>query len=236
MGKIWTVCSGNGGVGKTTIALSIAAGAAKAGKKTIFLDACGTARSSDLILGLESILTLDLKDVLLNQVRMDNALYDVPQYKNLIAACSSLDGTASIAELSRIIIALHSLCDILVVDMPTGYCFLGRGVMKKGDERLFVTRPDNASVRATERLLMQAMDDEATNSLIINRMSRDRVRRKTQLAQSTVENLLDMPALSCIPEDASIPECEASNRTAIECDGPAWTHLSTLSKSLLTGE
>ena len=31
MGKIWAVCSGSGGVGKSTVALALAAGAAKAG-------------------------------------------------------------------------------------------------------------------------------------------------------------------------------------------------------------
>ena len=60
MGRIWAVSSGNGGVGKSTIALSLAAGAAKKGKKTILLDASGLSRSCDLILGLESVVVLDM--------------------------------------------------------------------------------------------------------------------------------------------------------------------------------
>jgi len=235
MGKIWTVCSGSGGVGKTTVALSIAVGAAKEGKKTILLDACGTSRSCDLILGLESVFTLDLKDVLRDQIRMESALYPVPQYANLSVVCASLCDQVSVSELSRMILALHSLCDILVVDMPTGQCTLGRGVMQGGDEVLFVTRPDNASIRATESLILHAADDKANKSLVINRISQDRIKRKTQFAQSTVENLLDMTALSCIPEDSSIPECENGGRPAIECNGPAWTKLSHLCKKLLNG-
>ncbi|MBQ7887794.1 MAG: P-loop NTPase [Clostridia bacterium] len=235
MGKIWTVCSGSGGVGKTTIALSMAVGAAKAGKKTILLDASGASRSCDLILGLESVLTLDMKDVLRDQIRMDAALYPAAQYANLSIACASLYDQTPVSELSGMILALHSLCDILVIDMPTGQCTLGRGVMRAGDERLLVTRPDNASIRAAERMMLSRAADEASNSLIINRISRDRVKRKTQYPQSTVENLLDMPALACIPEDPSIPECECSARAAIECNGPAWTVLSNLSKALLGG-
>lgn len=235
MGKIWTVCSGSGGVGKTTIALAIAVGAAKAGKKVILLDACGTSRRCDLVLGMESVLILDMKDVLRDQIRIDAALYPVAQYPNLFLACASLYDQTPVSELSGMLLALHSLCDILIVDMPTGQCALGRGVMRSGDERLFVSRPDNASIRATERLILRVKDsDAATCSLIINRISRERIKRKTQYPQSTVESLLDMPALACIPEDPSIPECENSARSAIECNGPAWSVLSALSKELLS--
>lgn len=229
MGKIWAVCSGSGGVGKTMIASSIAVGAAKTGKRTILLDASGNARSCDLILGMESILTLDLKDVLLHQIQMDAAIYAVPQYPNLFLACASLHDHVPIGELSGMILALHTKCDVLVIDMPTGQCSLGRGVLRHDDECLFVTRPDNASIRATERLMMSQA--QAPKSLIINRMSREQIKRKTQYPQNTVENLLDTPALACIPEDPSIHEC--NSRAAIECNGPAWTVLSKLTQTLL---
>lgn len=236
MGKIWAVCSGNGGVGKTTISLAIAAGAAKAGKRTILLDACGSSRCCDLILGMESILTLDIKDVLRNQICMESAIYPVAQYANLSLACASLDDQTPISELSGMILALHCLCDILVVDMPTGQCTLGRGIMRSGDERLFITRPDSSSIRSTEQLMLRAKEsDTAACSLIINRINRERIKRKTQFPQSIVENLLDTPALACIPEDPSIPECELNARAAIESNGPAWTALSALSRELLIG-
>lgn len=234
MGNIWTVCSGNGGVGKTTIALSIAAGAAKAGKKTILLDASGISRSCDLALGLESMLTLDLKDVMQRQVHMEAALYPVARYAGLSIACASLHDQTPVSDLSAMILALHSLCDILVIDMPTGQCSLGRGVMRDGDRLLFVTRPDNASIRSTERLMMSSAD-AALKELVINRISRDRVKRKNQYPQTTVESLLDLPALACIPEDSSIPECEFRARAAIECSGPAKSALNALTKSLLSG-
>ena len=63
MSRIWAVCSGSGGVGKTTIALALAVGAARAGRRVILLDASGAARSADLILGMESVMVLDLADV-----------------------------------------------------------------------------------------------------------------------------------------------------------------------------
>ena len=236
MGKIWTVCSGSGGVGNTTVSLALAVGASMAGQKTILLDACGPSRSCDLALGLESIITLDIRDVLRNQIRIDTALYPVPKYNNLRLACASLNEQIPVSELSGMILALHSLCDILVVDMPTAQYALGRGIMRAGDERLFIVRPDNASIRSTERLMMHARNaDAAANDLIINRMSREGIKRKTQYPQSTVENLLDLPAIACIPEDVGIQECECRGLSAIECRGAVRTALMGLTKALLNG-
>ena len=235
MGKIWAVCSGSGGVGKSTIALSLAVGAAKAGKKTILLDTSGVSRSCDLILGMESVVVLDLVDVLREQIAIEAALYTVPQYENLRFACASLHEQVPVSELSSMILAVHSLCDILVIDLPTGQGELGRGVMRAGDERLFVVRPDNASIRAAERMMLQSASASAADSLVINRVIAERLRKKTQYPQSTVENLLDRAALACIPEDASIPASEIRGKAAIECDGPAWTALSSLVRALLSG-
>ena len=235
MGKIWAVCSGSGGVGKSMIALSLAAGAAKAGRRVILLDTSGVSRCCDLILRLESVVTLDMLDVVRNQVSMESALYPVAQYPGLRLACASLYDDVSVSELSGMTLSLNALCDILVVDLPTGQASLGRGVMRAGDERLLVTRPDDASIRATERLMTRCAGDPAADSLVINRISTERVRKKTQYAQSTVESLLDRAALACIPEDSSIPASEQRGRAAIECDGPAWTALSGLVKTLLGG-
>ena len=233
MGKIWAVCSGSGGVGKTMIALSLAAGAAKAGRRVILLDTSGVSRCCDLILRMESIVTLDMLDVLRSQISMESALYASERYPGLRLACASLYDDVSVSELSGMTLSLNALCDVLVVDLPTGQANLGRGVMRPGDERLFITRPDDASIRATERLMTRCAGGPAADSLVINRVSAARIRSRTQHAQGTVENLLDRVAVACIPEDPSIPASEQLGRAAIECDGPAWTVLSGLVKTLL---
>lgn len=233
MGKIWAVCSGSGGTGKTTVALSLAAGAAKSGKKTILLDASGSARSADLALRMESIVALDMISVLRDQVSIVSALYDVPQYEYLQYVCASFSEGVSVSELSGMITVLCSLCDILVIDLPTGQTYLGRGVLRTGDERLLVLCADDASIRSAETMLSACQGDTASSSLIINHFSKERIKRKIQHSQDTVQNLLDCPVIAVIPEDTSIPVCASNGRTAIECDGPAWTALSSLVKNLL---
>jgi len=235
MSRIWAVCSGSGGVGKTTVALSLAVCAAKAGRRTILLDASGMARSADLFLGMQNIVTLDLADVASQQVDLEAALYPVTQTQNLRFACASLyDGTA-IEELSGLLLALHSLCELLVIDLPAGCTFLGRGVLCKGDELIVVLRPDDASIRAAERLLGVMDSGEAERSLVLCRVSRALLRQKIQYEEDAVRMTLDYPVLGVVPEDESVPAA-ASKGKAAEWDGPAGRALRGIANALLDGE
>ena len=233
MGRIFAVCSGNGGVGKSMIALSLAIGAAKAGCQTILLDASGTPRSCDLILGMESVVTLDMADVLKNQISIASALYTVPRHEGLRFACASLYDSIPASDLAGVVLALQTLCDVLVIDMSTGQTDPGIGIMKQGDERLFVVRPDDASIRATERIIEHSSRDQAGISLIINRAIRERVKRKTQYDQNTVQAVLDRMIVGCVPEDPGIAEAERRGKAAIESDGPAKSALQSMIKKLL---
>lgn len=235
MGKIIAVCSGSGGTGKTTIALSLAASFAKAGKKAILLDLSGMARSSDLILGMESLITLDMVDVITAQIPIDAALYPVRQYDGLRLACASLYDGISVSELAPMILTLHSMCDFLVVDMPTGQAALGKGVLCPADERLIVLRADNASIRSSERLIAGVHDGQARTSLALNRVEREYVKSGVQYSAEVVAMLLDQPILAEIPEDASIAKAAAKGRAAVECTGLARAQLQKLAQAFLSG-
>ena len=233
MGKIWTICSGSGGVGKSTIALALAAGAAKEGKQVILLDASGISRSCDMILGIESVIALDMSDVITQQVDIESALYPVPLYKGLRFACASLYNHIANSELSSIVLILLSLCDVLVVDMPTGCKTPGNSIMQMGDECIIVARPDDVSLRSTERLLLFSPADSSSVSVVLNRVSKAKNRKRIHHSQDTVQAILDMPVIASIPEDETIPLGEQKGKSAIECDGPAWTVFRDLLKSFL---
>lgn len=236
MSKIWAVCSGSGGVGKTTVALSLAVCAARAGRQTIFLDASAAARSADLVLGLQSVVTLDMIDVLSQQIDLEAALYPVPQAERLRFACASLyDGTA-IEELSGVILALHSLCDLLVIDLPAGCVSLGRGVLCEKDELIAVLRPDDASIRASERLMGVMDSGEAQRSLVLSRANRTLLRQGIQYEPDAVRALLDYPVLGVVAEDERIAVAAAKGKPASECEGPVGRALQEIASALLSGE
>ena len=233
MGKIFAVCSGCGGVGKTMIALSLAVSAAKRGKRTILLDASGVSRACDLALGLENVVVLDMADVANRQAGLEAALYKAPKYDNLRFACASLYDNVPTMELTGTLLALHSLCDVLVIDCPTGHFALGRELLGQEDVRLIVTRPDDCSIRASERMMMKDRGGMEERGLIVNRASAQRIRKKMQYDAKTVEMTLDCPLIGCIPEDDSIAACSQKGRIALECDGPARRALVQLTDALL---
>ena len=227
MAKIFAVCSGCGGVGKTTVALSLAVSAAKRGKRTILLDASGVSRACDLALGLENIVVLDMADVANRQAGIEAALYKAPRYENLRFACASLYDDVSIMELTS------TLCDVLVIDCQTGHFALGRELLGREDVRLIVTRPDDVSIRASERMMMKDRSGLEERMLVVNRASALYVRKKMQYDAKTVEMTLDCPLAGCIPEDDSVAACSQKGRIALECDGPARRALAQLTDILL---
>ena len=233
MGKSIAVCSGCGGVGKTTVALSVAVGAAKRGKKTILLDASGISRSADLILGMESVITLDLADVAAGQATISSALYPVKRYDGLSVACASLYDGMSIRGLSSLVLILQSMCEVLVIDMPAGEISLGRGVLCSGDTILMVLKPDDRSLRACERLMGHISRNDAEICCVLNYTSRDLLKRGIHYSTDSVQMILDQPVIGQIPEDRSIAAGAKKGKPAIECDGSVRLPLTRMVDELL---
>ena len=234
MAKMIAVSSGKGGVGKSMIALSLAVSAAKKGTRTILLDASGISRSCDLALGMESIVVLDLADVCCQQTDLESALYRVPRYECFSFACASLYDDIPIGELNGVLLALHSLCDIVVIDLPTGETMLANKMLNENDCRVIVTTPDDASIRASERLMMQTTGGREQRWLIVNRAVPAYVRKGIQYDAKTVEMTLDCPLAGCIPEDDSIAFAALKGRIAVESGGPAQRALLQLADTLLS--
>ena len=234
MGKLIAVCSGSGGVGKTTVALALAAGAASAGKRTILLDASGPARCADLILGLSGAVSLDMADVASGEASMEAALYPASRYARLSLACASLYDGISTWELSGTLLALQSLCDVLVAELPTGQASLCDGMPGSQDIRIAVLHPTDAGVRSCERLLSGVLPQEGETLLLLNLLQP--ALQKSGLLHGTdaVRALLDYPVLGEIPEDRAIALGAARGRTAQECTGAAHAALTRAVAAVLS--
>ena len=73
-GKVITITSGKGGVGKTTATANIGAAMASIGKKVVCIDADIGLRNLDVVLGLENRIVYDLVDVVEGRCRLRQAM------------------------------------------------------------------------------------------------------------------------------------------------------------------
>lgn len=219
MGKIVAVCSGCGGAGKSTTAVSLAIGAAKRGKQTILLDASGASRACDLMLGMESVVVLDMLDVAKQQASIHTALYHVPGRELLQFACASLYTGVSMSELSGVLLALRTMCDILVIDLPTGSMPLDNDVLDADDALVLLTTPNDISLRASERLIHEMGRVNAPHYLVINHANAVWIKKQIQYDVRTVEMLLDIPVTALIAEDERIGLSIGKKQAAIEIGG-----------------
>ena len=231
--RVFALASGSGGVGKSTLALALALSAAAAGKQTVLLDASGAARSCDLMLGLESAVAIDLTDVLGGQAELKSALYRAPQQENLRFCCTSLLGDAPIDEFAGAVLALRSMCDVLVIDLPTGELALGGGLLGEEDARVILARPDDASLRAAERMLMLAGHERAQSFVVLSRVRKELIKKGRQYSEEAAAQILGVPIAGSIPEDDALAWRIGKERTRLWLTGTAQAKLDQAVHALL---
>ena len=231
--RVFAVCSGSGGVGKSTFALAVAMGAASSGMQTILLDASGASRSCDLMLGMESIVALDLTDVLSGQASLSHAIYRVPQRDKLQYCCTSLLGSIPFGEFAGIVLALRSMCDILVIDLPTGELALADGLLGEDDARICLARPDDASLRSMERIWMRISGEKAQRHIILSRIKREAVKRGLQYSEETAAQILDSLITGCVFEDEDLAAKVGKERAGFLPTSRARAQLDQIIRKLL---
>ena len=202
MGKIWAVASGCGGTGKTMLAVSLAIGAAQKDRSVILLDAAGISRGCDLLLGMESVMAIDLTDAISQQMELNAALYPVVQCPGLRLVNASFAEHAPLDEFAGVVLALQSMCDVLIVDLPGGAIPI-ESMMSSQDELIYVLRPDDVSIRSTEHLMQKMRGCKAGTSLVLNHVRKDWVKKGIQYSSDGVSMTLDCPVLCTIFEDDS---------------------------------
>src|SRR4026209_2079536 len=82
-GKVVTITSGKGGVGKTTTTANIAVALAGLGGKVVCIDADIGLRNLDVVMGLENRIVYDLVDVIEGRCRLRQALIKAKHFPDL---------------------------------------------------------------------------------------------------------------------------------------------------------
>jgi septum site-determining protein MinD len=208
MGKVLTVTSGKGGVGKTTATANIAAALAALGDKVVCIDADIGLRNLDVILGLENRIVYDLVDVVEGRCRMKQAMIRdkrLPEL-HLIPAAQTRDKTAvSPSDMVRLCDELRPECDWILVDSPAGIQRGFRNAVAPADMVVVITNPEVSAVRDADRIIgLIEAEEKGPARLIINRLKPEMVRRGDMISTDDVLELLAVELLGVVPEDEQV--------------------------------
>jgi septum site-determining protein MinD len=207
-GRVITITSGKGGVGKTTTTANIGAALAARERSVVLIDADIGLRNLDIVLGLENRIVYDLVDVVEGNCRLRQALIRDKRLKtlHLIPAAQTREKDAvSPQQMRSLCEELRRQFDYVLLDSPAGIEQGFKNSIAGADEVIVVTNPEVSSVRDADRIIgLVEAAELPTPRLIVNRMNLELVRRGDMMTVEDVSEILAIDLLGVVPDDESI--------------------------------
>ncbi len=207
-GRVVTITSGKGGVGKTTTTANLGTALAMLGKKVAVVDADIGLRNLDVVMGLENRIVYDLVDVIEGRARLRQALIKDKKFPELclLPAAQTRDKNAvspeQMADLTR---QLAQDFDFVLVDSPAGIEQGFKNAIAGADEVLIVTTPEVSAVRDADRIIgLVEAAELSTPRLILNRIKPSMVQRGDMMSMEDVKDILAIDLIGIVPEDESV--------------------------------
>lgn len=207
-GKVVTITSGKGGVGKTTTTANLGIALASTGDKVVCIDSDIGLRNLDVVMGLENRIVYDLVDAIEGRCRTAQAMIRDKRFENLflIPAAQTRDKNAiSPSDMVRLCDSLREEMDWILIDSPAGIERGFRNALAPSDEVLVVTNPEVSAVRDADRIIgLVEAEEKGPAMLMINRLNPGMVKRGDMLSADDVVELLAVKLIGIVPEDEAV--------------------------------
>jgi septum site-determining protein MinD len=213
MARVYTIASGKGGTGKTSVTLNLGTALAMLGKKTIVLDADIGMANLGLLLGLERC-KITLHEVLSGSAEINEAVYEGPAGLKVVPSGLSLKGfqKSNPDILKKVMTALIDGMDYVLIDAPAGISKDGIIPLAVADQVLLVVNPELASMAdALKTKALTEMLGGHIEGAILNRAELE----KTELNRNKVAEILGVKILELIPEDVNVRRAAAFKVPAV---------------------
>jgi len=211
-GYVCTVAGGNGGVGKTTTAVNLAAALEANGYDVALVDAdLGMPNVSEM-LGVDH--EQSLHDILAGRATVSETLTEAPAGMTLVPGEPALEAYAEAdpQKLRKVIKTLRRAYDVVLVDTAAGLREENTVPLELADGVLLLTTPDYVSLTDTTKTgeLATRVDSEIIGALIV------RVTDENDL--SGTRDAFEFPVLGGIPADLDVVGDEPLVVTAPDSD------------------
>jgi septum site-determining protein MinD len=202
MGRIISIVSGKGGVGKTTLAINLSAALHSLNSNTMLVDCNFLTPNVSIYLGVENA-TYSLHEVLNNKDHITRAIYKHPSGLKIIPGSlairfADIDYYLKLAELRE---QFNYLSDITILDGPAGINNDLIEVLKNSDEAIIVTMAEMpALVDALKVKKLAKLHKTTILGVVLNRVTG----KNHELSKEQVEKFLDEVVIAELPEDIHI--------------------------------
>ena len=215
LGKIITVTSGKGGVGKSTTTANLAVGLANIGHKVVAIDFDIGLRNLDMILGLENRIVYDVVDVMEGRCNINQALIKDKKSKNLYFLPASQTKDKDILQKNKtkeLLTKLKNDFEFVIIDSPAGIESGFEHSIFMADSAIIIATPDVSAVRDADRVIgiIDAKSQKAENNqevekfVIVNRLKPEMVKLGQMLSVEDILEILAIDLIGVIPEDEKI--------------------------------
>ncbi|MBN2734019.1 MAG: cell division ATPase MinD [Methanomicrobiaceae archaeon] len=203
----YTIASGKGGTGKTTLSVNLGTMLAQYGKETYIMDADMGMANMGIILGLENV-PVTLHEVLAGKAPVSEAIYEGPCGVKVVPSGISLQGfqNADPEHLRDVMKEIVNQCDILIIDAPAGISRDGVIPLAIADEVILVVNPELSSmVDALKTKILTELIGGHVKGAILNRATLE----KTDVSVHKIEEVLGVKVIGLIPEDPNVRRATA---------------------------
>ena len=202
------ICSGKGGVGKTTLTANLGIALASQGMRTAVLDADFGLRNLDLLLGLENRIVYTAQEVLAGNCRLEQAMVKHKQEPNLAllpAGNPRMLEWLKPEDMKTIVGLIKPHFDIVLIDAPAGIEGGFQNAAAAAEEAIVVTTPEVSAVRDADRVigLLNTRQVEPIQ-LLLNRVRPKMMASQEMLGVTDVTDILALPLLGLVFEDEQV--------------------------------